>query len=89
MLDFSVDFEKYIIDKYGENFYNESSDGDYDYFGGNIWKRVEEDIYYYVFFLSNEDEVDYGVKNFNEGNLIENLYDYMNIGVYKIIMLDN
>lgn len=87
--DSSVDSEKYTTDKYGENPYNESSDGDYDHLGGNIRKRVEEDTYHHAFFSSNEDESNYGVKTINEGNLTENPYDHTNTGTYQTTMSDN
>lgn len=87
--DSSVDSEKYTTDKYGENPYNESIDGDYDHLGGNIRKRVEENTYHHAFFSSNEDESDYGVKNINEGILPENPYDHTNTGTYQTTMSDN
>lgn len=77
-----MDFLNYIKFKDIECFYNESSDGDYDYFGENIRKKVEENVYYYVFFLINEEELDYGVKDINDDCLMENFYNYMNVNYF-------
>lgn len=87
-----VNFMNFVNDKFCRNFYKECSDDDYDYFGENVREEVEEeDNYYYVFFFSNEDEVDYGIciRNIFVKCLMENLYSYMNIGDYYVILEDN
>lgn len=84
-----VDSTNFTTDKYGENPYNKSSDGDYDHLGENFIKKVGEDTYHHAFFSSNEDESDYGVKNISKDNLTENPYDHTNTGAYKTTMPDN
>lgn len=87
-----VNFMNFVNDKFFRNFYKECSDDDYDYFGENVREEVkEEDNYYYVFFFSNEDELDYGIciRNIIVECLMENLYSYMNIRDYFVILEDN
>lgn len=87
-----VKFINYIKDKGCKIFNKECSDDDYDYFGENVREEVEEeDNYYYVFFFSNENEFDYGmcIWNMFVECLMENLYSYMNVGDYYVILEDN
>lgn len=77
------------MDDNRENPYNESGDGDYDHLGENVRKNVKEDIYHHAFFSSNKDESDYGVRNINDDNLIENPYDHTNTRAYQATIPDN